>query len=721
MPSDVRLNPLPGRGGILAPYLKVSIGKDDVFVTGDGRLKSAEVTLAEGQNSSSCRFEIYDPGRIYTDKYFAHIESIGGLEGLEKPKDGSGGGRSGGTFAGRFAGDVSGDYNGADPDRIKQAIAYYQSQGLSPLGTAYLVGNMIQESTLQTDVESFDGLGSRGLIQWTDERLVGMPSDYQGQLEFALTEMERDYGGAGLRQLLSDPNATEAQVKDGLQDWIRWGDLGNRWGYAEQLYETISQQPAPNVPADRAAESVQAAADAPKAEPPKTTTNAGSQITIEMGFDGRAIAAYSFLHTSLEYSLFAPNTLTFGGQAAAWVLTQRTRNTAYTNLTFRDVAQKICESYGLALDCPESGPTYEYFPQRGTTDYETLLIEARRIGWRVKCHGGTLTLAPRNAEDSGFVLRYGDNLGLTFNVKHQAQTDSSGGARSSTPGESSATGTRKTELDPDTGETVTTAPDTPVGAGTGATAAASTTGADVAALKPKTKGTTDAADATARSNEQRVKGIVADWDAPTTPELLLLDPDTPFRTEGLGEVLDRYWVIDTISHKYSVSSGFQTSGSCYSPMKSKFPPKSSTTATGDVPPLNPGGFIKPTSGVLTSPFGPRGSGYHKGVDIAAGEGDPVWASADGVVIEVRDGCVIGDTNCGDGFGNFVFLQHADGYQTWYCHLANGSVKVAIGTQVKQGQVMAGQSDTGHSFGVHLHFQIMQGGSPIDPESVCNCR
>jgi phage protein D len=616
--SKTRLNPLPGRGGILAPYLKVMIGKDDFFITGDGRLKAAEVSLDEGENGSSCSVTIYDPGRVYTEKYFRYVYEIGGLEGLEKPKS-SGGSRTGGTFAGRFDGDLSGGFNGADPDRIRQAIAYYQSQGLSPLGTAYLVGNMIQESTLQTDVESFDGLGSRGLIQWTDERLEGMPSDYQGQLEFALTEMERDYGGAELRQLLSDPNATEAQVKDGLQDWIRWGDLGSRWEYSEQLYAAISQSSTPNVPADRAAQSVQNVADAPKTEPPKTTTNAGSQITIELGFNGVAIAAYSFLHTSLDYSMFDPDTLVFGGQAATWVLTQRIRNTAYTNLSFRDVAQKICDSYGLTLDCPESGPTYEYFPQRGTTDYEMLLIEARRIGWRVKCLGNTLTLAPRNAEDSGFVLRYGDNMGLKFSVKHQAQTDGSGGARSSTPGETSSTGTRKTEVDPDTGETVTTAQDTPVGAGTGATA--STTGADVAALKPKTKGGTDAKDAAARANEQRIKGITADWEAPTTPELLLLDPDTPFRTEGISEFLDRYWVAGNVTHKYSVSGGFQTSGSCYTPMKSKLPPvAAATVATPGMGSALPPGC----RGKLA-----QGAEAYRGSDTSAGPGAGnvacVWA------------------------------------------------------------------------------------------------
>lgn len=716
MANNLRVNPLPGRN-LIAPFVRVKVG-DDIFTVGDGYLQAAEVTLAEGENASSCRFTIYDPGRKFTDKYFAHIYEIGGLTPLSPPKQ-SGTVGAGGNVS------LSGELPSGlpRPDRVQRALEFYLSQGFTNKGAAAIVGNMIQESSMDAGAEANDqGVGyaaSNGLIQWTFERKEGMPPDFEGQLQFALVEMERDAGGSGLRQVLSDPNATDAQVRSAVERWIRWEHEGSRWTYAEQLEAYLDgQKPTPTKTeqaSKAAAQSAVNAANPPKEEPPKSASNAGSQITIEMGYAGEPIAAYSFLHTSLEYSMFDPDRLTFGGQAATWVLTQRRRNTAYQNVSLRQIAEKICGAYGLTLEMEGDGPSYEYFPQRGQTDYEALLIEARRIGYRMYCKGSILYLKPRKAEFEGFYLEYGDNLGLSFKVRHQAQSDSQGGARSADPGKASTTGQRKIEMEPETGQQEVARAENPVGAGSAAET--STTGSDVSVNKPKTKKTTDAQDATRKDNESRVKGIVAEFEMPTTPEALLLDPDTPFATKGISPFLDRFWVVDTVTHRYDVSSGFRTNGTCYSPMKNKFPAKAPAAgATGPVPPLNPGGFIKPTGGVLTSGFRTANRPSHQGIDIAAAEGDPVWASADGVVIDVQDGCVIGDTGCGGGYGNLVFIQHDGGYVTRYAHLSNGSVKVAIGDQVKQGQIIGGQSDTGHSFGVHLHFEIRLNGEPQDPLS-----
>lgn len=141
---------------------------------------------------------------------------------------------------------VSGSY-GASNERINQALNYYLSQGLTPLGASYLVGNMIQESSMRTNVYSYDGMGSLGLIQWTAERKNGMPSTFEGQLAFALTEMNRDGKGisSGIRKLLSNPNATRDQLKSAFQDWIRWGVEGERFIYGDRLFAELSGQPIP--------------------------------------------------------------------------------------------------------------------------------------------------------------------------------------------------------------------------------------------------------------------------------------------------------------------------------------------------------------------------------------------------------------------------------------------------------------------------------------------
>ncbi len=95
-------------------------------------------------------------------------------------------------------------------------------------------------------------------------------------------------------------------------------------------------------------------------------------------------------------------------------------------------------AYGLKLDIPIDGPKYEYFPQRGQSDYEMLLIEARRIGLRMYVKGNVLHIKPRAdilANKNTYVLTYGENMGINFVCDHTAQKDTKGGARSSDPGE----------------------------------------------------------------------------------------------------------------------------------------------------------------------------------------------------------------------------------------------------------------------------------------------
>ena len=143
--------------------------------------------------------------------------------------------------------------------------------------------------------------------------------------------------------------------------------------------------------------------------------------------------------------------------------------------------------------------------------------------------------------------------------------------------------------------------------------------------------------------------------------------------------------------------------------------------------LVPGGKIPPTPGAppttdtdlfnpcvgnqMTSPFGPRWGGMHEGIDLA-GDNTTIVAAADGVVIDVERGCVVGDTNCGGGYGNLVFIKHninGSPLQSDYCHLSSVAPGIEIGVQVKRGQPIGVMGDTGHSLGAHLHFQISTSG------------
>jgi len=127
--------------------------------------------------------------------------------------------------------------------------------------------------------------------------------------------------------------------------------------------------------------------------------------------------------------------------------------------------------------------------------------------------------------------------------------------------------------------------------------------------------------------------------------------------------------------------------------------------------------------VLTSPFGTRVSPFtragemHKGLDLSAPKGTPVYAAADGIVSFAGRYPLRESANWWR-FGNVVVINHADRFITIYGHL--DSVNVKAGQEVKQGQVVASVGNSGWSTNSHLHYEVRsdleQPGVyvPIDP-------
>lgn len=103
----------------------------------------------------------------------------------------------------------------------------------------------------------------------------------------------------------------------------------------------------------------------------------------------------------------------------------------------------------------------------------------------------------------------------------------------------------------------------------------------------------------------------------------------------------------------------------------------------------------PAEGSISSRFGPRGNGWHYGLDIAADSGAPVRAALSGIVIEA------GWKN--DAYGYTVMLQHGNGSQTLYAHASR--LVAELGDTVRQGQLIAEIGSTGNSTGPHLHFEV----------------
>jgi LysM repeat protein len=154
----------------------------------------------------------------------------------------------------------------------------------------------------------------------------------------------------------------------------------------------------------------------------------------------------------------------------------------------------------------------------------------------------------------------------------------------------------------------------------------------------------------------------------------------------------RQWVIPTIPRSGAaagVSKSVLGSGACEG---------NSSGANGS------GSFIwpAPQHSVSGNEYGPS----HLGIDIAAGDGSPVFAADSGVVV------FAGWAN--GGYGNMVMIDHGNGYQTLYAHLA--AITTGCGASVGKGSTIGIAGSTGNSTGTHLHFEIRYMGGFVNPWS-----
>ena len=150
----------------------------------------------------------------------------------------------------------------------------------------------------------------------------------------------------------------------------------------------------------------------------------------------------------------------------------------------------------------------------------------------------------------------------------------------------------------------------------------------------------------------------------------------------------KQWIVPTIPRgRAGVSRSVYGAGTCEGGY---------TGANGS------GAFIWPAGNHVLS-----GNDYwsgHLGIDIAAGEGAPIYAADSGVVVFA--GGAFG------GYGNMVMIDHGNGYQTLYAHLS--SVTAYCGRSVSQGSIIGWSGSTGNSTGAHLHFEVRYMGGFVSP-------
>jgi len=119
--------------------------------------------------------------------------------------------------------------------------------------------------------------------------------------------------------------------------------------------------------------------------------------------------------------------------------------------------------------------------------------------------------------------------------------------------------------------------------------------------------------------------------------------------------------------------------------------------------------ISPVRGILTSGFGYRADpvsgerALHRAIDLSTAPGQPVLATADGIVLQAEPS---------GRLGNAIHIAHGFGYATRYGHLRR--FIVAAGERVERGDVIGYVGNTGRTTGYHLHYEVRLDGQPVNP-------
>ncbi len=165
--------------------------------------------------------------------------------------------------------------------------------------------------------------------------------------------------------------------------------------------------------------------------------------------------------------------------------------------------------------------------------------------------------------------------------------------------------------------------------------------------------------------------------------------------------------------KYNASQS-TTAGASTNQPQSVYNPSTNAPTGGKVD------FIMPAQGRISSEFGMRKHPIHgtmknhSGIDIAAANGTPVYAAADGVITRAE---------FSNSYGNVIYIRHPNNMETRYAHLARFGEGIGTGKGVRQGDLIGYVGNTGASKGNHLHFEVRQGqgsmGVPVNPLSFIN--
>jgi murein DD-endopeptidase MepM/ murein hydrolase activator NlpD/muramidase (phage lysozyme) len=746
---------------ILSPIIRVTIGTD-LYMSGDGLLRFASVSLGEDARSSNCRFELYDPGLKIGAKYFDMSFKAGGIEVppdlLEDPNKNKG---KEGTIS--LDGGSSSVADASQSPEIKawlDTIAYCEgTDGPDGYNTIFTHAKFSGFSDHPRQLKCSgslcsDAAGRYQFLSTTWDGL-GLGNDF--------SPAKQDKGAVLLLQsrgALDLARQGEAQIAAVCEkisyEWasippFRYGGQGSKtlaqiqakWRERYAIYKAI-----PATAPQQAAAQQPIVKDAAESKPVEVSQK-GTEIIIEIGFNPAQMTAYHFIHTATHTEGRSLDSTVFEGQTVRWLMTRRTKNTAYKDLTLRALADKVAKFYGLELEMAGDGPKYQFLDQSGLSDYQLLLRECKSIGYSIQDKGKTLILKPWKPEFTGFVIT-ADILRGPIRFTDRASKDMQPSSTASPAAPESSSADPKVEIDRITGKPVVqktedstatgkaggkaaviTGPATKALSGTPAPESAQPDGGgalgeSITGLPSQQVGSIDIGDGKAeaaviKDESRRVKGYESGATILTTPEVLSIVPGSIIGLSRLivPEVFAREWRVGSIAHAYQ-GGEFSTTLDFYTPQKMKA--ESSGAGT-----ISLGDSTQPPTGKILNPHadgGQRGTPYdpggairgrpHHGIDTI---GDySIRAGFDGTVTYAVGGCQVGQSSCGGGYGNGVAIEGEGawaGYELFYGHLA--SISVSQGQKIKAGQVLGQMGDTGASSGDHLHLELKQGSGRIDPE------
>lgn len=118
-----------------------------------------------------------------------------------------------------------------------------------------------------------------------------------------------------------------------------------------------------------------------------------------------------------------------------------------------------------------------------------------------------------------------------------------------------------------------------------------------------------------------------------------------------------------------------------------------------------GGGLNAGFGSRGYSMGGNGNPRHDGIDILAQNGAAIRAASDGRIV---------DLGWRGNYGRFILVRHSDQIETAYAHLSNYAERMAIGQNVRRGEVIGYVGTSGNATGPHLHFEVRRQGRAVDP-------